>query len=122
MADVGRLVCITGTVTRTSEVRPELMFGRFKCVECGLLSDPVEQQFKFTDPTGCLGCTNRFDWKLDVASSKFVDWQRIRLQENADEIPAGEWFELVLPSHCRAAKPRPPLLRCPLSQARCPGA
>ena len=89
MADVGRLVCITGTVTRTSEVRPELMFGRFHCVDCGLLSDPVEQQFKFTDPTGCLNCKNRFHWKLDIASSKFVDWQRVRLQENADEIPPG---------------------------------
>lgn len=91
MADVGRLVCITGTVTRTSEVRPELIYGRFTCGECGLLSDPVEQQFKFTDPTGCLNqeCNNRFKWKLDVSRSKFVDWQRVRVQENADEIPPG---------------------------------
>ena len=91
MADVGRLLCITGTVTRTSEVRPELMFGRFTCLECSQLSDPVEQQFKFTDPTGCLNCPNRFRWKLDVSSSKFIDWQRVRVQENADEIPPGEF-------------------------------
>ncbi len=66
------------------------MYGRFTCSDCGMLSDPVEQQFKFTDPTGCVHCKNRFFWKLDVGRSKFVDWQRVRVQENADEIPPGE--------------------------------
>ena len=32
---VGRLVSISGIVTRSSEVRPELMFGCFTCGECG---------------------------------------------------------------------------------------
>jgi DNA replication licensing factor MCM6 len=40
---IGRLVSITGTVTRTSEVRPELMYGEFTCVECGSPSDKIEQ-------------------------------------------------------------------------------
>ncbi|WP_455409866.1 hypothetical protein [Lacticaseibacillus paracasei] len=28
---IGRLVSISGTVTRTSEVRPELLYGTFTC-------------------------------------------------------------------------------------------
>ena len=28
-------------------------------------------------------------FELDLERSKFVDWQRIRVQENSDEIPAG---------------------------------
>ena len=32
---VGRLLSFSGTVTRTSEVRPELMEGRFQCEQCG---------------------------------------------------------------------------------------
>jgi DNA replication licensing factor MCM6 len=28
---IGRLISISGTVTRTTEVRPELMYGAFLC-------------------------------------------------------------------------------------------
>lgn len=91
MRQVGALVAINGTVTRTSEVRPELLFGRFICLECGMLSQPVEQQFKYTEPTACANttCQNHSKWRLDVARCKFADWQRVRVQENADEIPPG---------------------------------
>lgn len=34
-------------------------------------------------------CYNRTHWTLNVEKSKFVDWQRIRIQENANEIPTG---------------------------------
>lgn len=86
---IGELSSISGTVTRTSEVRPELLLGTFECQECQDLFENVEQQFRFTEPPACQGCENRKDWKLDVEKSTFVDWQRVRLQENAQEIPAG---------------------------------
>ena len=44
---IGQLVSVSGTVTRTSEVRPELVYGHFKCNECGYDVPNVEQQFKF---------------------------------------------------------------------------
>lgn len=31
---IGKLSCFRGTVTRTSEVRPELFMGTFKCLVC----------------------------------------------------------------------------------------
>jgi len=31
---VGRLCALSGTVTRTSEVRPELIYGTFQCLDC----------------------------------------------------------------------------------------
>jgi len=34
-------------------------------------------------------CQNRQQWLLNVDQSKFIDWQRIRVQENSSEIPAG---------------------------------
>lgn len=46
---IGTLMSISGTVTRTSEVRPELVFGSFVCVECGGTVNEVEQQFKYTE-------------------------------------------------------------------------
>jgi len=48
-SEIGRLVSVTGVVTRTSEVRPELLQGTFKCLECGGVIKNVEQQFKYTE-------------------------------------------------------------------------
>lgn len=88
---IGQLVAITGTVTRTSEVRPELLFGTFRCLDCGTIVKDVEQQFKYTEPTSCPNptCFNQHDWELIIQRSKFTDWQKVRLQENANEVPSG---------------------------------
>jgi len=53
---IGTLMSISGTVTRTSEVRPELLFGSFICEVCGGLIHDIEQQFKYTE-VGCLYST-----------------------------------------------------------------
>eukprot|EP01104_Vermistella_antarctica_P016853 TRINITY_DN5849_c0_g1_i2.p1 TRINITY_DN5849_c0_g1~~TRINITY_DN5849_c0_g1_i2.p1 ORF type:complete len:331 (+),score=59.66 TRINITY_DN5849_c0_g1_i2:313-1305(+) len=88
---LGQLVCFSGTVTRTSEVRPELLYGTFECQDCGNEVKMLEQQFKYTEPTMCPGpsCENRHSWTLRVERSRFSDWQRVRVQENSQEIPAG---------------------------------
>ncbi|TYJ44652.1 hypothetical protein E1A91_A03G240200v1 [Gossypium mustelinum] len=90
-AEIGKLVSVTGVVTRTSEVRPELLQGSFKCLECGSVVKNVEQQFKYTEPTTCVSatCLNRTKWALLRQESKFADWQRVRVQETSKEIPAG---------------------------------
>ncbi|KAL0580710.1 MCM DNA helicase complex subunit mcm6 [Marasmius crinis-equi] len=72
---IGTLMSISGTVTRTSEVRPELLFGTFACEECRGIVPDVEQQFKYTE--------------LQIDTSKFTDWQKVRIQENPSEIPTG---------------------------------
>ena len=90
---IGRLSCVSGTVTRTSEVRPELLVGAFRCRPCGLLAEHVAQQFHFTRPTICRNprCKNASPTKfvLETALSQFCDWQKLRVQESSDEIPPG---------------------------------
>lgn len=60
MDKIGQLISISGTVTRTSEVRPELVSGTFRCEACKTVISDVEQQFKFTEVSkqdrliGCL--------------------------------------------------------------------
>ena len=51
----------------------------------------MEQVFRYTEPTQCpnLTCGNRNGWRLDVRQSIFVDWQKVRIQENSSEIPTG---------------------------------
>lgn len=34
-------------------------------------------------------CNNRTGWQLNIEQSKFSDWQKVRIQENANEIPTG---------------------------------
>ncbi|KAK4398179.1 DNA replication licensing factor MCM6 [Sesamum angolense] len=89
--EIGKLVSVSGVVTRTSEVRPELLQGTFKCLDCGNVIKNVEQQFKYTEPIICLNatCQNRTNWALLRQESKFSDWQRVRMQETSREIPAG---------------------------------
>ncbi|KAI9033970.1 MCM2/3/5 family-domain-containing protein [Phycomyces nitens] len=88
---IGQLISVSGTVTRTTEVRPELTYASFTCNECNKVMNDVEQQFRYTEPAMCQGsqCFNRQHWTLNVEQSKFVDWQKIRIQENANEIPTG---------------------------------
>ncbi|KAL6762863.1 minichromosome maintenance protein 6 [Haematococcus lacustris] len=88
---VGCLTCFRGTVTRSSEVRPELFLAAFRCLTCSAVVRGVEQQFKYTEPLICSNptCGNRKEWSLVRAESVFVDWQRIKVQENPDEVPAG---------------------------------
>uniref|UniRef100_A0A7S4WED2 DNA replication licensing factor MCM6 n=1 Tax=Alexandrium monilatum TaxID=311494 RepID=A0A7S4WED2_9DINO len=90
---LGRLMTICGTITRMTEVKPELLVGTFECNECGREVSGVQQQFKVTMPAVCpaRNCGNRTNWTLkpDSRTTRWGDWQRIRLQENENEVPAG---------------------------------
>eukprot|EP01060_Flectonema_neradi_P015936 TRINITY_DN22572_c0_g1_i1.p1 TRINITY_DN22572_c0_g1~~TRINITY_DN22572_c0_g1_i1.p1 ORF type:complete len:821 (+),score=171.55 TRINITY_DN22572_c0_g1_i1:61-2523(+) len=104
---IGQLVNLRGTITRTSQVRPELAAGVFSCMDCGTLSEPIQQSYKYTEPRECHneGCANTSRWTLkhESSSAKFVDWQKIKIQENADEIPSGSMprtMDVILRGDC----------------------
>lgn len=46
---------------------------------------------QFTNPTICKNpvCSNRRRFLLDVENSKFVDFQKVRIQETQAELPRG---------------------------------
>jgi len=87
---LGRLMSLSGTVTRSSEVRPELMYATFQCIKCGRLHENFEQQYVLTEPPRCYAdkC-GQHRFQLVMSDSIFVDWQRLRVQENAEEMPPG---------------------------------
>lgn len=87
---LGKLYSFKGTITRTTEVRPELTIGVFKCRACGIYSKPTPQQFKYTEPKKCFGpnCDSK-NWELDINKSDFADLQKLRVQEDPTKIPPG---------------------------------
>ena len=107
---LGQLTAFKGTVTRTTEVRPELVIGVFRCLGCLLPSDPVEQQFRYTEPKRCrtVNC-NCSKWDLLPSSSIFSDFQKIRVQDDPSELLEGgmpKSFDVVLRNElCDVAQP-----------------
>jgi len=90
---LGELVTICGTVTRTTEQKPECLVATYKCTNCQTVISGVEQQFKHTFPAVCpqRNCGNRtnFEFMGEERTTRFGDWQRIRVQENENEVPSG---------------------------------
>uniref|UniRef100_A0A146L6Q0 DNA replication licensing factor MCM6 n=2 Tax=Lygus hesperus TaxID=30085 RepID=A0A146L6Q0_LYGHE len=88
---VGYLIAVQGTITRTTQTRPELELASFKCLECGTIVPHIPQQFKYTQPTICPmeRCGNKTSFLVLPEESRFNDWQQIRMQENSSDIPAG---------------------------------
>ncbi|XP_056599654.1 MCM6 minichromosome maintenance deficient 6, like isoform X2 [Triplophysa dalaica] len=90
-ARIGTLLRISGQVVRTHPVHPELVSGTFLCLDCQSVVKDVEQQFKYTQPTICKNpvCANRRRFMLDTNKSRFVDFQKVRIQETQAELPRG---------------------------------
>ncbi|XP_023277563.1 DNA replication licensing factor MCM6 [Seriola lalandi dorsalis] len=90
-ARIGALVRISGQVVRTHPVHPELVSGTFLCMDCQAVIKDVPQQFKYSPPTICRNpvCNNRSRFHLDTHKSKFIDFQKVRIQETQAELPRG---------------------------------
>ncbi|KAM6919612.1 DNA replication licensing factor MCM6 [Lycodopsis pacificus] len=88
---IGTLVRISGQVVRTHPVHPELVSGTFLCMDCQAMIKDVPQQFKYSPPTICRNpvCNNRSRFHLDTHKSKFIDFQKVRIQETQAELPRG---------------------------------
>uniref|UniRef100_A0A5K3FJ61 DNA replication licensing factor MCM6 n=3 Tax=Mesocestoides corti TaxID=53468 RepID=A0A5K3FJ61_MESCO len=88
---LGKLVKIRAQVVRSHPVHPELTLGTFKCSDCGTVIRNVEQQFKYTQPSVCFNpqCANRIKFELLTNQSKFVDFQKVRVQETQAEVSRG---------------------------------
>ncbi|CAF3850375.1 unnamed protein product, partial [Rotaria sordida] len=108
---MGMLIRITGQVIRTYPVHPELISGTFICSDCQMVCSDVEQQFRFTQPLMCRNpvCNNRAHFTLDLTRSRFVDFQKVRIQESQSELPHGNiprCLDIIMRNECvEQAKP-----------------
>jgi DNA replication licensing factor MCM7 len=91
--DVGSLVAVNCTVTRATPVRPKIDVLTYCCSEC--LTEaylPITTE-SFTPLTTCESetCKKKKAGKMQmhIRSSKLTQYQELRVQELADEVPTG---------------------------------
>ncbi|MFW9934816.1 MAG: hypothetical protein ACFFDU_04690, partial [Candidatus Thorarchaeota archaeon] len=87
---IGQLIMVDALVTRVSDVKPLLVEGVFQCRQCQEIIY-VQQANQFIPPSLCTNdaCRSKGPFDLIPERSKFVDWQKIRLQEKPEELPPG---------------------------------
>ncbi len=97
-SDLNHLVAIDGIVRRVSEVRPQILEATFQCVACNFtFQEPQETTaMTFREPIECPeaigGCgrtQGRTRFKLLPEASRYVDSQRIEIQENPEALRGG---------------------------------
>jgi replicative DNA helicase Mcm len=88
--DINRFISIEGILRKTTEVRPRIIEAVFKC-PAGHFTIKKQKYGKFIEPEGCAtdGCTFK---KLELLPkrSKFVDSQKLRVQESPEGLRGGE--------------------------------
>ncbi|MHA1578750.1 MAG: minichromosome maintenance protein MCM [Candidatus Freyarchaeota archaeon] len=89
---INKLIMVSGILTRASEVKPKLTEAVFICQRCGELMVVKQPDTKITQPSECYNpsCRRKGPFKLIVEESKFIDWQKIRIQEKPEELPPGQ--------------------------------
>ncbi|MGC8613232.1 MAG: minichromosome maintenance protein MCM [Conexivisphaera sp.] len=101
-AKLERLVSVNAMVVRTSQVKPLIIEATFRCPAGHAVPVRIVGR-KLQPPDTCPVCEaelgggerkgrlyRRSDFKLDQRSSKFVDYQVLRLQELPEELPPGQ--------------------------------
>jgi len=88
--DINRFLSVEGILRKTTEVRPRIVEAAFRC-PAGHFTRKIQKYGKFIEPDGCAtdGCTFK---KLELMPklSKFVDSQKLRIQESPEGLRGGE--------------------------------
>lgn len=92
-AQIGKLIAIEGLVRTATDVRPKMVSAAFQCKRCGYTFFKEQTGMKFEDQN--LKCQNQAcdrggPFSLIASKSKFVDAQKIRIQESPEGLKGGE--------------------------------
>jgi len=90
---INKLIVVEGIVTRISPVKQQLVEALFVCKNCGEEIRVPQGEEGLVAPTMCPTCSKKKkkpSFKLVPEKSKFVDWQKLVLQERPEELPPGQ--------------------------------
>jgi replicative DNA helicase Mcm len=84
---IGKLVSVSGMVVRASEVKPLADLIAFKCPN-GHYEHVEQKELAIRKPVRCRQCNDVVE--IDLAKSKFIDFQIVRMQELPEDLPPGQ--------------------------------
>ncbi|HLE47940.1 MAG TPA: AAA family ATPase, partial [Candidatus Thermoplasmatota archaeon] len=96
---LGKFVAIEGLIKKVVEVRPKLRDATFQCQRCGAVFNVVQEEQVLAEPKSCDegqgGCGRDGPFKLLAEESKFVDSQKIEIQESHEDLRGGAQPERI---------------------------
>lgn len=93
---INAFVTIEGILRKTTEVRPRIVNAVFRCRTCGKLTDPVPQGYgRFDEPDICPNCERKTRLELVMNRCRFVDTQKLRIQESPEGLRGGEQPQML---------------------------
>ncbi len=96
---LGRMMSVEGLVKKRTEVRPKLQVAAFQCQKCGAIVRIEQDEDILKEPSECFeeqgGCGRVSSFKLLANLSKFIDSQKIEIQENPEGLRGGAQPERI---------------------------
>ncbi|OYT28994.1 AAA family ATPase [Thermoplasmatales archaeon ex4572_165] len=96
---LGMLKAVEGLVKKRTEVRPKLQLAAFQCNKCGAIMQIEQDEDILKEPSECYedkgGCGRVSSFKLSTNLSKFIDSQKIEIQENPEGLRGGAQPERI---------------------------
>ncbi|MGC9554018.1 MAG: minichromosome maintenance protein MCM [Thermoplasmatota archaeon] len=90
---LGTFIAVDGLVKKVTEVRPKLEDAAFQCLKCGAVIRVQQDGTVLQEPLECYedqgGCGRRTPFNLLTEDSRFIDSQKIEIQENPEELRGG---------------------------------
>ncbi|QYZ78473.1 minichromosome maintenance protein MCM [Methanofollis formosanus] len=88
---INRFVSVQGIIRKTTDVRPRIIEAFFQCPGCGTETRIRQGLGQFEEPDECANpeC-RRKKLKMIPARSRFVDSQKVRVQESPEGLRGGE--------------------------------
>jgi replicative DNA helicase Mcm len=93
---VGKFLSVEGLVRKATEVRPKITDGLFQCLRCGHIIKESQEGLFFKEPLECYkeqdGCgrsAGSTKFKLLTDESRFVDTQKLEVQESPEGLRGG---------------------------------
>lgn len=85
---ISKFVAVEGIVRKVTEVRPRIIVGAFKCVDCGTLEYVTQEETTLRYPYQCNCGGKRFIFLPEKSFT--VDSQRVKVQEYPENLRGGE--------------------------------
>ncbi|CAF1218628.1 unnamed protein product [Rotaria sp. Silwood1] len=87
---LNKLIGISGVVTTSTGVLPQLSIIKFNCQKCGFTLGPFTQnQENEIKPGSCPECQSNGPFELNMEETIYRNYQRISIQESPGTVPPG---------------------------------